>query len=58
MAAPAILIVAPRGMATPLVVGSRFRRWAIARLMGMLAAELRVKKAVTPLSRRQVRTSG
>ena len=29
-----------------------------AMLMGMLAAELRVKKAVTPLSRRQVSTSG
>jgi hypothetical protein len=28
------------------------------RLIGMLAAELRVKKAVTPLSRRQVNTSG
>ena len=45
MAAPAMLIVAPRGMAMLWFSSFRFGRLASARLMGMLAAELRVKKA-------------
>jgi len=58
MAAPAMLMVAPSGMEIEYVSSWRPRRLASSRLIGMLAAELRVKNAVTALSRRQVNTSG
>ncbi len=58
IAAPPILIVAPSGIETEYVSFSRSRRSQRARLTGILAAELRVKNAVTPLSRSAVRTIG
>ena len=58
IAAPAIFTVAPTGMVTlynSSLIPSFFARF---RLTGMLAAELRVKKAVTPDSSRQRSTTG
>ncbi|MNN67630.1 hypothetical protein D3C81_1832730 [compost metagenome] len=52
-AAPAILIVAPNGMDTEYVSLSSFISSHKLMLTGMLAAELRVKNAVIPLSFRQ-----
>ena len=51
-------IVAPSGMDIEYVSFSRSRRSHNARFTGMFAAELRVKNAVIPLSRRAVNTSG
>ena len=48
IAAPDMLIVAPRGIVTVYVSGLTPISLAKDRLTGMLAAELRVKKAVTP----------
>src|SRR5690606_41557508 len=56
--APAILIAAPRGIAILAVDSLTPRRFARSRLTGMLAAELRVKKAVMPLSRKQGKKIG
>ena len=58
MAAPSILMVAPSGMETEYISLSSpsFSHRSI--FTGMLAAELRVKKAVRPDSRRQRNTSG
>ena len=58
MAAPAMLMVAPRGMETEYLLSSRCSFSHRAMFTGMLAAELRVKKAITPLSRRQRSTRG
>ena len=58
IAAPAILMVAPNGIETEYVSSSKFRRLARLIFTGIFAAELRVKNAVTPLSRKQVQTSG
>lgn len=58
MAAPDMLIVAPRGTVTVYVSGSIPSSLAKAMLTGMLAAELRVKKAVTPLVEIHFQTSG
>ena len=49
--APALLRVAPKGMATLAVDSFTPKRLAKSRLTGILAAELRVKNAVMPLSR-------
>ena len=58
MAAPSMLMVAPSGMDTEYISLSRpsFSHRDI--FTGMLAAELRVKKAVRPDSFRQRNTSG
>ena len=58
IAAPSMLIVAPRGMETEYISRSspNFSHRDI--LTGMLAAELRVKKAVRPDFNRQRHTSG
>ena len=58
MAAPAMLIVAPSGMDTAYVASSSFRRRQMFMLTGMLAAEERVKNAVTPDSRSIMKVSG
>lgn len=58
MAAPDILIVAPRGTVTVYVSGSMPSSFARAMLTGMFAAELRVKKAVTPLVEIHFQTRG
>ena len=58
IAAPSILMVAPRGMETEYISLSRPSFSHRAMLTGMLAAELRVKKAVRPDSFRQRNTSG
>ena len=57
-AAPSILIVAPKGIETEYISSSNksFSHKAI--LTGILAAELRVKKAMIPLSFKQRKTSG
>lgn len=52
--APAILIVAPKGIATLAVDSLTPKRLAKSRLTGIFAAELRVKNAVIPLSRKHV----
>ncbi len=58
MAAPSMLMVAPSGMETEYISLSSpsFSHKAI--FTGIFAAELRVKKAVRPDSRRQQKTSG
>ena len=58
MAAPSMLMVAPSGMETEYMSLSRPSFSHRAMFTGMLAAELRVKKAVRPDSRRQRNTSG
>lgn len=58
MAAPAMLMVAPSGIAIEYVSGDKPRRLAIFMLTGILAAELRVKKAVIPDSRKHLKVSG
>ena len=58
MAAPAMLMVAPSGIAIEYVSGDKPRRLAIFMLTGILAAELRVKKAVIPDSRKYLKVSG
>ena len=58
MAAPSMLMVAPRGMDTEYRSLSRPSRSHRSMFTGMFAAELRVKKAYTPLSRRQRNTRG
>lgn len=58
MDAPAMLTVAPRGIDTVYVSGLRPSRLHRLRLTGILAAELRVKNAYKPLSRRVIHTSG
>ena len=58
MAAPSMLMVAPRGIDTEYISLSRPSFSHRAMLTGMLAAELLVKKAVMPLSRRQRNTRG
>ena len=58
IAAPSILMVAPRGMETEYISLSRPSFSHRAMLTGMLAAELRVKKAVRPDSFRQRNTRG
>ena len=58
IAAPAMLIVAPRGIETEKVSGLSPRSRQSFILTGMLASELRVKKAVTPLTRKQRQTKG
>ncbi|MNV59553.1 hypothetical protein D3C71_1519820 [compost metagenome] len=50
--APAMLMVAPSGMATLAVDSGTPKRFARSKFTGMFAAELRVKKAVIPLSRK------
>ena len=50
IAAPAILIVAPNGIVIEYVPSSKSRRRHMPIFTGMLAAEERVKNAVTPLS--------
>ena len=57
-AAPSMLMVAPSGMETEYISRSSPSFSHSPRLTGMLAAELRVKNAVSPLSRRQRNTSG
>ena len=57
-AAPAMLMVAPKGIATLAVAWSTPKRFAKSRLTGILAAELRVKNAVIPLSLRHFKTRG
>ena len=57
-AAPAILIVAPSGMETEYVSLSNPRSSQRVMLTGMFAAELRVKKAVMPLSLKHLKTTG
>ncbi|MNU41146.1 hypothetical protein D3C71_298710 [compost metagenome] len=57
-AAPAIFTVAPNGIDTLAVDGLTPKRSAKSKLTGMLAAELRVKKAVIPLSLRHLNTRG
>ena len=49
-AAPAMLTVAPKGIETLAVEGFTPKRSAKSRFTGILAAELRVKNAVIPLS--------
>ena len=58
IAAPPILMVAPRGMEMEYVSSSNPRLSHSSILTGILAAELRVKNAVRPLSRRHRNTSG
>ena len=58
MAAPPMLIVAPSGMEMEYVSGVISKRFAKSMFTGMFSAELRVKKAVTPDSRRQRNTNG
>ena len=58
MAAPAMLMVAPKGMETEYFSSSRPSSLHSRRLTGILAAELRVKKAMMPLSFRQRNTRG
>ena len=58
MAAPSMLMVAPSGMETEYISLSRPSFSHRVMLTGMFAAELRVKKAVRPDSRRQRKTSG
>ena len=58
IAAPSMLIVAPSGIETEYISRSRPSSSQSSMLTGMLAAELRVKNAVTPLSRRQRIASG
>ena len=58
IAAPDMLIVAPRGIVTVYVSGLTPISFAKDRLTGMLAAELRVKKAVTPDVLMHFQTSG
>ena len=58
IAAPDMLMVAPSGMDTEYVSSSKPSFWQRFILTGIFAAELRVKKAYKPLSRRVVRTSG
>ena len=53
-AAPAIFTVAPKGIETLAVDGLTPKRSAKSKLTGMFAAELRVKKAVIPLSFRHL----
>ena len=50
--APAMLTVAPKGIATLAVDSCTPKRLAKSKLTGILAAELRVKNAVMPLSRK------
>src|SRR5690606_4012065 len=52
--APPILIAAPSGIATLEVDSDTPRRFARSIFTGIFAAELRVKNAVIPLSRKQV----
>ena len=56
--APAMLMVAPSGMETEYVRGSSPSSSADVMLIGMFAAELRVRNAVMPESFRQRSTSG
>ena len=58
IAAPSMLIVAPSGIETEYISRSRPSSSQSSMLTGMLAAELLVKNAVTPLSRRQRIASG
>ena len=58
IAAPPMLIVAPKGMEIEYVSGVIPKRFAKSIFTGILAAELRVKNAVTPDSRKQRNTSG
>ena len=58
MAAPDILMVAPSGMVTVYVSGLTPSSLARDRLTGIFAAELRVKKAVTPDVLTHFHTSG
>jgi len=58
IAAPAILIVAPSGIETEYVSSSKPSLSHKAIFTGILAAELRVKNAVIPLSLRQVKIRG
>ncbi len=58
MAAPFILMVAPKGMETEYRSRSSPRSSHSSMFTGMLAAELLVKKAVIPLSFRHLSTSG
>ena len=58
MAAPSMLMVAPSGMDTEYISLSRSSFSHRDIFTGMLAAELRVKKAVRPDSFRQRNTSG
>ena len=58
MAAPAILMVAPNGIVIEYVASSKFKRRHIPMLTGILAADERVKKAITPLSRKVASVNG
>ena len=58
IAAPSILIVAPRGIETEYMSSSSPSFSQSSMFTGILAAELLVKKAVIPLSRRHRRTRG
>src|SRR5471032_84830 len=55
---PAMLMVAPSGIDTEYVSSCSPRRLLNSRLTGIFAAELRVKNAVMPLSRKHISTSG
>lgn len=57
-AAPAILMVEPNGIDTPNVSSGRFSLRHRFMFTGMLAAEERVKNAITPDSLRTVNVSG
>ena len=58
IAAPAMLMVAPRGIDTPKVSSGSFSLRHRFMLTGMFAADERVKNAITPDSRRVMRVSG
>ena len=56
--APSMLMVEPRGMDTEYISRSSFSFSHSSMFTGILAAELRVKKAVKPLSRMHRSTRG
>ena len=58
MDAPAMLMVAPRGIEIVYISGFKPKRLQRSKFTGMLAAELLVKNAYNPLSRSVVHTNG